>query len=83
MDQLEDRITAYAQVFDKYLVSSVGDDALERAADLQLELGRYYEALAHYRRLVEVYPNDTDRNLPMVLAKAAYCAARIGGDRPP
>ena len=75
---IEQRIAAYGEVFDSYLVSSVGDDALLASGDLNLELGRYYEALALYRRLIEVYPKDTDRNLAMVLAKAAYCSARIG-----
>ena len=75
---VEERILAYAKVHDNYLPSSVGDDALERAADLDLSLGRYYEALALYRRLLDLYPKDTDRDLPLDFAKAAYCAARIG-----
>ncbi|MFI5402789.1 MAG: PQQ-binding-like beta-propeller repeat protein, partial [Planctomycetota bacterium] len=75
---VEERLLAYAKVHDDYLPSSVGDDALERAADLSLALGRYYEALALYRRLIDLYPKDTDRDLPLVFSKAAYCAARIG-----
>ena len=75
---VESRILRYTKVYDEFLVSSVGDDALERCGDLNLALGRYYEALAQFRRLVEVYPKDTDRDLAMILAKAAYCAARIG-----
>jgi tetratricopeptide (TPR) repeat protein/outer membrane protein assembly factor BamB len=76
--RIEQRLGLYTRVFEEYLVSTYGDDALERAADLSLDLGRYYEALALYRRLVEVYPKDTDRELPLVLAKAAHCAARVG-----
>jgi outer membrane protein assembly factor BamB/tetratricopeptide (TPR) repeat protein len=75
---LEERLTRYAEVYDKFLPSSVGDDALEKAGDINLALGRYYEALALFRRLIDVYPKDTDRQLAMVFAKAAYCAARIG-----
>ena len=78
MPGLDQRVLGYAAVYDKYLVSSFGDDALENAADLNLHLGRYYEALGLYRRLVDVYPKDTDRGLAMVMVKAAYCAARIG-----
>lgn len=73
-----ERLTRLAEVYENYLVSTVGDDALEAAGDLDLMLGRYYEALGLFRRLVDVYPKDTDRDLPMVLAKAAFCAARIG-----
>ena len=73
-----DRLAGYSEVYDKYLPSTVGDDALDRAADLHLAQGRFYEALALYRRLVDLYPKDTDRDTAMVLAKAAYCAARIG-----
>ncbi|MHC4548003.1 MAG: outer membrane protein assembly factor BamB family protein [Planctomycetota bacterium] len=76
--ELEGRLARYAQVYDRFLPSTVGDDALERAGDLNLSLGRYYEALALFRRIIDVYPKDTDRVLPMVFAKAAYCAARIG-----
>lgn len=76
--EIEERLVAYAKVHDNYLPSSVGDDALERSADLNLSLGRYYEALALYRRLIDLYPKDTDRDLPLAFSKAAYCAARIG-----
>jgi len=79
-DGVEERLAAYAKVHDSYLPSSVGDDALERTLDLNLALGRFYEALAAGRRLVDVYPKDTDRDIAMVLAKSAYCAARIGDD---
>lgn len=72
------RLAALAAVYDLYLVSSSGDDALEMAADLHFDLGRYREALLLYRRLLEVYPSDTDRPVPLLLAKAAYCAARVG-----
>jgi len=75
---LRRRLAAYASIYDLYLVSSVGDDALERAADIDLILGRFYEALGLLRRLIEHYPKDTDRDLPMAYARAAYCAARIG-----
>jgi outer membrane protein assembly factor BamB len=75
---LSGRLLRYAEVYDKFLPSSVGDDALEKAGDINLALGRYYEALALFRRLIDVYPKDTDRPLAMVFAKAAYCAARIG-----
>jgi outer membrane protein assembly factor BamB/tetratricopeptide (TPR) repeat protein len=75
---IEDRLVAYAKVHDSFLPSSVGDDALEKAGDLNLQLGRFYEALSLYRRLVDLYPKDTDRDVPLVLAKASYCAARIG-----
>jgi len=75
---IEERLLGYAAVYDRYLPSSVGDDALERAADLHLAMGRFYEALALLRRLLDLYPNDTDRDLAMVFAKAAFCAARIG-----
>ncbi len=75
---IQQRLLALSLVFDRYLVSSVGDDALRDAGDLNLALGRFYEALAHYRRLVDVYPSDADVDLPDALAKAAYCAARIG-----
>jgi len=78
VEDIEGRLAAYAEVYDKYLPSSVGDDALEAAADLDLSLGRYYEALALLRRLIDLYPKDTDRDLPMVYAKAAFCSARIG-----
>jgi tetratricopeptide (TPR) repeat protein len=61
-----------------FLPSSVADDALEKSGDINLALGRYYEALALFRRLIDVYPKDTDRQLAMVFLKAAYCAARIG-----
>ncbi len=76
--EIEERLLAYAKVHDSYLPSSVGDDALERAGDLNLQLGRSYEALALYRRLVDLYPKDTDRDVALALSKAAYCAARIG-----
>ncbi len=76
--EIEERLLAYAKVHDSYLPSSVGDDALERAADLNLHLGRSYEALALFRRLVDLYPKDTDRDVALALSKAAYCAARIG-----
>ncbi|MHC5051700.1 MAG: outer membrane protein assembly factor BamB family protein, partial [Planctomycetota bacterium] len=75
---LEERLTRYAGVYDMFLPSSVADDALENAGDINLALGRYYEALALFRRLIDVYPKDTDRSLAMVFLKAAYCAARIG-----
>ncbi len=75
---IEERLAGYAAVYEPYLVSSYGDDALEAAADLNLALGRHDEALAQLRRLLDVYPKDTDRDLPMALAKAAYCAARLG-----
>jgi len=75
---IEDRLAAYAKVYDNYLPSSVGDDALCKAADLDLQLGRFYEALALYRRLIDIYPKDTDQDLPLAFSKAAYCAARIG-----
>ena len=68
---VEKRIAAYGRVFDAWLVSSVGDDALLASGDLNLELGRYYEALALYRRLVEVYPKDTDRDLAYIADKTA------------
>jgi outer membrane protein assembly factor BamB len=77
-DDLDRRLAGLTKVFDTYLVSSFGDDALDTAADLNLQLGRYYEALALYRRLIEVYPRDSDRDLVMAQTKAAYCAARIG-----
>ncbi|MDH3591105.1 MAG: PQQ-binding-like beta-propeller repeat protein, partial [Planctomycetota bacterium] len=77
---LRERLAIYTEVYDNYLVSSYGDDALEEAADINLRLGRYYEALAQYRRLLDVYPNDSDRALAMVAAKGAFCAARIGDD---
>ncbi len=76
--EIEERLVAYAKVHDAYLPSSVGDDALERSADLNLSLGRSYEALALYRRLIDLYPKDTDRDLALAFSKAAYCAARIG-----
>jgi len=72
------RLAKYAEVYEKYLVSSVGDDALLNAANTNLLLGRHYEALALYRRLIDVYPNDTDLDMAMALCEAAYCAARIG-----
>jgi len=75
---IEERLLGYSAVYEPYLISSLGDDALEAAAELNLSLGRHDEALALLRRLVDVYPRDTDRDLPMALAKAAYCAARIG-----
>ncbi len=75
---LEERLLGYAAVYEPYLISSLGDDALEAAADLNLSLGRHDEALALLRRLLDVYPRDTDRDIPMALAKAAYCAARLG-----
>ncbi|MHC4930691.1 MAG: outer membrane protein assembly factor BamB family protein, partial [Planctomycetota bacterium] len=78
IEDIHARLAAYTAVFDRYLVSSVGDDALERAADLNLELGRYYESLALYRRLLDIYPRDSDRDRPTLLAKAAYSAVRIG-----
>jgi len=77
-ETLEERLTTLTEVFDTYLVSSSGDDALERAADLHLRLGHYFECLALLRRLLDVYPSDTDRDLAMARTKAAYCAARIG-----
>ncbi|HEX5137860.1 MAG TPA: PQQ-binding-like beta-propeller repeat protein [Planctomycetota bacterium] len=79
-EEVEERLVAYAKVHDSYLPSSVGDDALERTLDLNIALGRFYEALAAGRRLVDVYPKDTDRDVALVLAKSAYCAARIGDD---
>jgi len=75
---LDQRIEKLTEVYDTYLVSSFGDDALDVAANLSLQLGRYFEALALYRRLLEVYPRDSDRDLVMARTKAAYCAARIG-----
>jgi len=75
---VEERLLALGRVSDRYLVSSVGDDALRDAGDMNLALGRFYEALAHFRRLIDVYPKDTDVDLAGVLARAAYCAARIG-----
>jgi outer membrane protein assembly factor BamB len=77
-ETLDDRLDLLTRVFDTYLVSSSGDDALEQAADLHLQLGHYFECLALLRRLLDVYPSDTDRDLPMARTKAAYCAARIG-----
>ena len=77
-EDLDQRLERLALVFDTYLVSSFGDDALEMAADLNLSLGRYYGALAFYRRLLDVYPRDTDRDLVLARTKAAYCSARIG-----
>ena len=74
--ELAERLVLYAEVYDRYFISSYGDDALERAADVLLDLGRFYEALHLYRRLANHYPADTDRNMPLVLTKAAYCAAR-------
>jgi len=75
---LDTRIEKLTRVYDTYLVSSFGDDALDVSASLSLQLGRYFEALALYRRLLEVYPRDSDRDLVMARTKAAYCAARIG-----
>ncbi|MHC4223195.1 MAG: outer membrane protein assembly factor BamB family protein, partial [Planctomycetota bacterium] len=78
IEDIHARLAAYTRVFDRYLVSSVGDDALEKAADLNLELGRYYESLALFRRLLDIYPKDSDRDRPTLMAKAAYSAVRIG-----
>ncbi|MEM8883623.1 MAG: PQQ-binding-like beta-propeller repeat protein [Planctomycetota bacterium] len=75
---LDERLAGLTTVFDLYLISSSGDDALEEAADLHLQLGRYFESLALLRRLLDVYPGDSDRDLAMARTKAAYCAARIG-----
>ncbi|MCZ6786384.1 MAG: PQQ-binding-like beta-propeller repeat protein [Planctomycetota bacterium] len=75
------RAIAYAKVYDDHLVSSYGDDALARAAEINLDLGRYYEALFLLNRLIDLYPSDTDVDRPMSFAKAAYCAARIGNER--
>ncbi|MEE8106958.1 MAG: PQQ-binding-like beta-propeller repeat protein [Planctomycetota bacterium] len=72
------RLLKLALVYDLYLISSYGDDALDMAAGLHLDLGRYSEALYLLGRLVELYPSDSDRDMPMVFARAAYCAARIG-----
>ncbi|MCK6461726.1 MAG: PQQ-like beta-propeller repeat protein, partial [Planctomycetes bacterium] len=77
-EDVEERLAAYTKVHDSFLPSTSGDDALEKALDLNLALGRFYESLALGRRLLDVYPKDTDRDLALVLAKAAYCAARIG-----
>jgi len=77
-ETLEERIAAYVDLADAWFVSSSGDDALEAAADLCLDLGREQEALDLYRRVLDVYPKDHDRNAPLLLAKAAYCAARAG-----
>ncbi|MCZ6572719.1 MAG: hypothetical protein O7C98_06065, partial [Planctomycetota bacterium] len=74
--ELAERLVRYAEVYDRYFISSYGDDALERAADMLMDLGRFYEALHLYRRLANLYPADTDRDMPLVLTKAAYCAAR-------
>jgi len=75
---LDQRLEKLTEVFDTYLVSSFGDDALDESANLSLQLGRYFPAIANYRRLLEVYPRDSDRDLVMARTKAAYCAARIG-----
>lgn len=77
-ETLDDRLQLLTVVFDTYLVSSSGDDALEQAANLHLQLGRYFESLALWRRLLDVYPQGSDRDLAMARVKAAYCAARIG-----
>jgi len=78
VEDLDDRIAAWLRVADSYLVSSYGDDALERAADLSLDLGREQEALDLYRRILDVCPKDPKRDESLTLAKAAHCAARIG-----
>ncbi|MGQ0614010.1 MAG: outer membrane protein assembly factor BamB family protein [Planctomycetaceae bacterium] len=77
-ESIEQRITACVDLADAYFVSSSADDALELAGDLCLDLGRDQEALDLYRRVLDVYPKDHDRNLPLLLAKAAFCAARAG-----
>ncbi len=77
-ESIEQRIAACVDLADAYFVSSSGDDALELAGDLCLVLGRDQEALDLFRRILDVYPKDHDRNLPLLLAKAAYCAARAG-----
>ncbi|MDH3592470.1 MAG: PQQ-binding-like beta-propeller repeat protein, partial [Planctomycetota bacterium] len=75
---IQAKLDVYTEVFDKFLASTVGDDALAAAGDLHLAVGRYYEALAMFRRLIDLYPKDTDRDVAMILTKAAFCAAQIG-----
>jgi len=75
---LESRVSALSQFLDLFLITSFGDDALERMGDLLLDLGREAEALDCYRRLVDEYPSGGDRPIPVALAKAAYAAARLG-----
>ncbi len=74
------RLKRFMAVYDQYLPSSYGDDALEQAANINLSLGRYYEALSQFRMLLELYPKDSDRDLALCAAKSAYCAARIADD---
>jgi outer membrane protein assembly factor BamB/tetratricopeptide (TPR) repeat protein len=62
----------------RFLVSSSGDDALDAAGDLLMDMGRYRRAIARWETLIDSYPSDSDRPIEYLLVKIAFCYARLG-----
>jgi len=71
------REAALAEVARRFLLSSVGDDALDRLATRWLARGQAGRALRAWRRLLRVYP-DSDLSPGSVAAKLAAALARLG-----
>ncbi|MCZ6688934.1 MAG: PQQ-binding-like beta-propeller repeat protein [Planctomycetota bacterium] len=66
------------EVAERFLCSSFGDDALERAGDIYLDRNDPDRALSAWRTLCFRYPLDTNVDRTHLLVKMSFAASRIG-----
>jgi outer membrane protein assembly factor BamB len=75
----EDDVKIARTIYDRYFITSVGDDAADRLAEDYFEHGQFVEAAACWKSIFEFHP-DTNLSEPKILLKRAVALYRAGLD---
>ena len=75
----EDDVKIARTIYDRYFITSVGDDAADRLAEDYFEHGQFAEAAACWKSIFEFHP-DTNLSEPKILLKRAVALYRAGLD---
>src|SRR6185295_16307292 len=71
-----EELTKLTQIFTRYLVTSVGDEAANRLGDLQFEAGNFAQAVNSWRAILEERP-DSRLSRARLRVKIAVAMARL------
>jgi len=73
----EDDITIARTIYDRYFITSVGDDAADRLAEDHFERGQFADAARLWKSIFEFHP-DSNLAEPKILVKRAIALFRSG-----
>ena len=75
----EEDVKIARTIYDRYFITSVGDDAADRLADDYFERGQFDEAAKYWKSIFDFHP-DTNLSEPRLLVKRAIALYRGGQD---